>query len=339
MRILFLLVIAALATGQGVDSVAELSRRIKKDGDGVDPAVFVQLADHGTEAALVGLERGLGEVDDAGLRAALFGAIARFSRVPDLAARASGVLENEVRRGKKEASRLAAAYAILVFDPVELARGWAERHKDDAVKLLFADALVLDRAAQQDPEAVRAILEGSLSLEAGVHYLGIDRARAERLAETPHREVVRQALEGVSAPQARAVLVEAMGDRLLGRVWKLMLLRIFAGDSSPEVGHALSVACGDPDPAVALLAIDFVVARVDQEDRGAALRPLLRSGESSLRRAALAGLGVTDKGDAGFRESLISHASSKDRVSRVPSSTACSTCTSVPLTQNVASST
>jgi HEAT repeat protein len=316
-RLALLLLMSGLVLGQDLPTVPELARRVQKDKDGLDPVVLSQLAEHGTSEALTALERGLRVIGEQGLRADLYAALSSFAGTPKLGPRAQELLEDEVRRGKGAPVRLAAARAILRFDPTDLARGWAVRHKDDQVRLLFSDALVVVRAGSEDPEQVRQVLGGSLSLEAGLRYLGIDSARAERLAGTPHREVVRAALGAMRSPAARVVLAQALGDRDLDRVWKLILLRILKDDHNPEVDAAIARACGDRDPAVGLLAVDFLVARVDQTERAAALEPLLRHAEPSLRRAALAGLGVVHKGDAGFRARLPGLASSKDEALRM----------------------
>jgi len=316
-RLALLLLLPALALGQDLPSVKDLARRVQKDKDGLDPVVLQQLGEHGTDEALAALERGMRVVKEDALRAELYLALAAFAGKPALGPRAEGLLENEVRKAKGAPARLAAARAILRFDPVELAQGWAARHKDDEVQLLFTDALVVARAASEEPGEVRAIFSGGVSLDAGVHYLGIERARAAALAERPHREVVREALGAVSSPAARAVLAEALGDRRVGRVWKLMLLRALAADHTPAADAAFAAACGDRDAAVALLAVDFVVQRVDQVDRAAALEPLLDHGDGSLRRAALAGLGVVRKGDAEFRARLLELAASKDEALRM----------------------
>lgn len=317
MRFALLLMLPVLALGQDLPPVGELARRVQKDKDGLDPLVLQQLGQHGTAEALSALERGLRVVKEDGLRAELYLALATFAGKPALGPRAEEVLEDEVRKAKAAPARLSAARAILRFDPLELAEGWAERHKDDEVRLLFTDALVVARAASEEPEEVRAIFSGGVSLEAGVHYLGIDRSRAAALAERPHREVVREALGAVAAPAARTVLAEALGDRRVGRVWKLMLLRALATDDTPAADAAFAAACGDRDAAVALLAVDLLVQRVDQADREAALEPLLDHADASLRRAALAGLGVVRKGDAGFRTRLLDLATSRDEALRM----------------------
>lgn len=318
--LLFAAVAVAAAAAAAVQdpSVGELSRRIARGKDGTDPEVFRQLAAYGSSEALDALERGLRAVDDAELRAALFDAIAEFADVPELAKSAARVLENEVRKGKNVAYRLAAARAILAFDPVELADGWAIRHKDDVVQALFSDALVVHWAERDDAESVRRILDGaSLSVEAGVRYLGVPAERAELLAESPHREVVRDMLGRLSAPDARAELGKAVGEKGRGRAWKLLLLRILRHDPSADAAAALAAACSDRDASIALLAVEFVLERPDDEAREKALEPLLDSKEPALRRAAVVGLGLVHKTDAGFRARLLELAESSDEATRM----------------------
>ena len=177
MRLVLLLLFSVLAAGQDLPPVKDLARRVQKDKDGLDPVVLQQLGQHGTDEALTALERAMRVVKEDALRAELYQALAAFAGKPELGPRAEGLLENEVRKGKGAPARLAAARAILRFDPVELAKGWAARHKDDEVQLLFTDALVVARAASEDPDEVRAIFSGGVSLDAGVHYLGVERAR------------------------------------------------------------------------------------------------------------------------------------------------------------------
>jgi von Willebrand factor type A domain/HEAT repeats len=311
----FLFGACLLVGAQEPASVSALARRIAKEKDGVDPAVFELLADHGSAAALKALDRGQRTIKDPELTRALFQAVARFASDPELAQSAGSLLEDKVRKGKSETTRLAAARAILAFEPLELAQGWAGRHKDDAVRALFADALVVARAESGDPERIRAVFDStSLSLEAGVRYLGVGSERAARLALEPHREVVRGALAGLRGSE---VLCQALVRPDLDRIWKLMLLRLLADDSSPRVSVAVASACADPDPAVALLAVEFLVARVDFEGRAQALEPLLRSKSAALRRAALAGLGQVHKRDGDFRERLLGYATSKDEALRM----------------------
>ncbi|MDA1265287.1 MAG: HEAT repeat domain-containing protein [Planctomycetota bacterium] len=317
MRFVFLLLCAGLALGQDLPSVSDLSRRVQTDKDGLDPKVLAQLGEHGTPEALSALERALRLIKEDKLRADLYLALAEFADEPELAARAQSLLENEVRKGKGEAFRLAAARAVLRFDPVEAAMEWAVEHKDESVRTLLHDALVVHRAESQDPDAVRAIFEGGLALEAGVFYLGVGPARAALLAQMPHREVVRDSLAIVREPAARAVLAQALGDRKLDRVWKLILLRLLRDDHQPATNEAFAAACADRDSAVALLAVDFLIERVDQLDRGPALEPLLEHSEASLRRAAIVGLGVVEKGSPEFRERLLGFARSKDEALRM----------------------
>ncbi len=302
---------------QDPPSVSELLRTIQKNRDGTDPVVFEELAQHASSAALKALDRALGVLRDETQRERVYDALAAFAGVEALAPRALSLVEREVRRAKSAPSRLAAAHALLAFDPLDLARELAVEHRDPLVRGLLGDALVVVRAASEDPSEVQAILQGGLSLEGGVHYLGIDPDRAARLAQRPHREVVREALAALQSRECRAVLARALGDPKLGRLWKLLLLRLLVEERGPEVDAAFATACRDADGTVALLAIDLLARRVDQGGRAEILEGLLDHREAAVRRAALAALGRIAQGDAAFRRRLSDWAGDSDPALRM----------------------
>jgi len=308
----------ALATQDA--TVGELARTIAKQKDGVDPEIFDQLAGIGGGGSFRALQKALRSIKDEELRRTAYAAFRLYAEDPEFGPAALAYLDDEAHKANKEASRLAAVRALLTFDvaALELLEAIAAGHRDRECRQLATDALVPLFAQRGDPESLATILQNaSLVHELGLPYVGLsDRDRAS-LAGKTHRDVVRELLGSRTDPASLELLAARLAARDASRVWKLLLLRVLSEDDSRVSSRALGEACGDRDPGVALLAVDFLIRRTEYDGREAALRPLLSSREPSLRRAAVLGLSQVLLTDEGFRAELLQLAQSSDTALRM----------------------
>lgn len=309
----------AAAPGAQEDSVRQLARTIAKEKDAVDPEVFERLARIGGKASFEALRRALRDVSDDALRAAAYAAFASYREDEDLAPASVELLSDEAQEAEQEAWRRAATRALPAFGDraLEALDDIVLRHRDPECRAIACDVLVPWYGERGGEAGLRAILENaSLQQVSGLPYLRLEPRERAALEGRVHREIVRAILARGLA-QHRPLLAQRLDARDASRVWKLLIVRLFHDDPAAESTAALARACANRDPAVALLAVELLVARRDFEGRAAALRPLIDSAEPALRRASIAALGEILARDPGFQAELRELARSPDPVARM----------------------
>ncbi len=323
MRAVLILCLALLSAAPGLSqerSIRELTRLIAKQKEALDPALLEELAAHRNNASFNALEKVLKGIADDALRSAAYVAFLNYREDEKLAARARALLDSEARRAREEAWRLAAVRALLDWGDAALTEleGIAFQHQDSACRTLATDVLAVMLCDRGDGEGLRVVLESaSLAQDKGIPYLGIDERRRATVADKTHRAVLRELLTDRLTETTLPIFEKRLTSREASRVWKLVLLRIVAGREWRAASEALAKTCRDRDPAVALLAVELLVEHEGFPRREQVLRPLLRSREPSLRRAAVLALGQVLARDPAFAAEVLGLANSKDAPTRM----------------------
>jgi hypothetical protein len=316
------LALCAVPTRDG--DVADIARRIAKERDKVDPALFDALAEIGGTAAFEALCAGLERVKRDELRAALLGAIGRFGADPELRGRAIVVLADSAVAGTG-AAPAAAAGALAKVDPpaAELAgvlaalERVAREAEDPSARRTACDPLVAFLGKRGGADDKRLILAASAPrYETDQTYLGISAREAEILAGWTHYAVVRRALASGDGPESRAPLVEKLRDPGAARAWRLLVLDVLAEREGADVDAAIAGALQDADAAVVLGALE-ALATVQRrggewDDQQRLLRPLMKHPDVAVRRAAVVQMGRFGLTDAAWRDEAVALARSPD---------------------------
>ena len=323
-RSLLLLLLGALWFGVPglAQDVSELSRRIAKEKDRVDPSVFAELAAVGDDKALAALEKSISVLKKLETLAPAYRAFGAFAGAEqELADRARRFLAREAFRAKSRQARPVVVQSMLPFGDAALPA--LERvlrdHADPLARAFACDPLVPKLAQRGGLEELNQILadatpaggEGKVAA-----YLGIGGGSGAFVGKT-HREVVREALESFSLPETTELLAAKLHAKESTRAWKFLLIELFSTREASGSLAALAGALKDEDPAVVLEALDHIVADAGAEGLRDELRPLYRHKEPAVRRAAVFALGKLELTDAEAREELFALAASSDAATRM----------------------
>jgi hypothetical protein len=319
--LLFTLLVAAwTVVAAGAQDVAELSKRIAKEKDRVDITVFAELAAVGSEEALEALEKAiprLKKVEALGPAYRAFGAFVGAEK--ELADRARRFLTREIFRAKNRKARPLALEGVLPFGDAALPA--LERvlrdHSDPVCRGIACDVLVPSLAVRGGLEELNYLLNDATLVGAERTYLGIATSGPGYRSGRTHREVLRTALESFTIPEASVRMADKLHDPATPRAWKLFLIEIFAALRTEESIGVLAGALRDEDSVVVLEALSRIVATEGAEGLADDLRPLFRSREASVRRAAVFALGRLELTDPEAREELFKLAGSSDTAIRM----------------------
>jgi hypothetical protein len=302
-------------------SARELLVEIARDRDGVDPKVFDQLAILGDQDAFRSLQRGIGYLKGETQLTAAYRAFRHFSgREAEVVEEVVEFLEEEANKSKREFLRPVALEGLLHFRdaavrPLERV---VKRQKDPELRRTACDALVPWLGKQEDPESLALILaNASLRLDRNLVYIGVSGTEALELGQKKHREVVREILAARRSDSDRSAMAEHMLDKDSSRRWKLLLIDLFAKGADRDTTELLAKLLKDDDTAVVLLVLELLMERDDWFDPYGKLKPLLRSRERSVRRAAVVAMGGLLVIDARWRKDAMKLASHKDPALRM----------------------
>lgn len=320
-RPLFLAVLGVLwlAGTALTQDVAELSRRIAKEKDRVDPSVFAELASVGSADALAALERALSLLKKPEVLTPVYRALGAFARAePEVADEARHLLAVEAFRAKERSLRPLAVECLLSFGDAALPalERVLREHADPRCRTLACDALVPLLARRGGQAELDRILADATPTGGERTYLGLGAGNGS-FGGLTHRQVVRRALESFRLPETTERLAEKLHDEDASRAWKLLLIELFAARESAGSLAALAGALKDRDAAVVLEALDRIVADAGAEGLHDELRPLFRHAEPAVRRAAVFALGRLELTDAEAREELFDLAGSSDAATRM----------------------
>jgi len=300
--------------------VAELAARIQRERDRVEPAVFERLAAIGDEASLRALERGIGVLKGDDALVAAHGALRLYAGREDVASQAIELLTRQAARARSLAARRECVRALSAFGERaldELER-ILTRNQDAACRAIACDALVPWLARRGDAESVTLILEqASLSADAEGAFPGVAPRWIERLRGKTQREVVAECLGWCEGPEALAAMGARLARRESPRGWKLLLIDVLARRTGADASAAIGGALGDTDAGVVLHALDALVPRGDWSGLEDAVRPLLRSREAGLRRAAVEALGRIKVTHREWHDELAQLAGARDAATRM----------------------
>ncbi|MCP3920618.1 MAG: VWA domain-containing protein [bacterium] len=313
-----IIVVGLAATGFGQDA-DELARRIQKEKDRVHPDVFTELAGLGDEAALEVLEEAAQALKKIEALQPAIEAFATFAGGVH-ADRARQFLARQAFRIKNKSARPVVVHTLRAFgdDALPILERVLVEHSDPACRSLACDALVARLAARGEVDALRLVLDfASVGWEPATPSLGVDAREKEADAGKREREVVCRALERCTQPELEALLVEHMLEGDTSRDWKLLLIDLLARREGEALTRALAEVFDDSDPAVAAAALAHVVRRDDAKGLGPKLRPLFRSKEPSLRRAAVVALGRLELTEPEWRDEILELSRARDPLLRM----------------------
>jgi len=321
-RSLLLLLLGAFWLGVPglAQDVSELSRRIAKEKDRVDPSVFAELAAVGNEKALAALEKSIPVLKKLPALTPAYRAFGAFAGAePELADRARRFLAREAFRARNRQARPVVVQSMLPFGDAALPA--LERvlrdHADPQARRFACDPLVPMLAQRGGLEELNQILADATPAGGeGKAYLGIGAGSGAFTGKT-HRAVVREALESFTLPETTELLAEKLHAQESTRAWKFLLIELFSTREAPGSLAALAGTLKDEDPAVVLEALDHIVADAGAEGLRDELRPLYRHKEPAIRRAAVFALGKLELTDAEAREELFGLAGSSDAATRM----------------------
>ena len=305
--------------------VRELARRIAKERDRVDPAVFAELAAVGDEASLEAIERALSSLKKQEPLAAAYEALGSYASSGELADRARQLLARESFRSKNPESRPLIVRTLRRFgdDSLPILERVLREHKDPRCRSLACDPLVALLADRGDVESVQLVLEhATLGAGEAPAPIGIGERKAVVYVGLSHSELVRVALEFCQGSEVDAALAAHMQARRTPRAWKMLLIELLAAREGEAITRALAGAFGDPDTAVVLTALEHVVQRDDAPGVGAELEPLFGAREPAVRRAAVVALGRLELTDADWRERILALSAARDPALRMGAATA-----------------
>jgi HEAT repeat protein len=299
LRVLQVLLCGCLAASTalcaaGPDEVRDLARRIQKEKDAVDPAVFARLGEIGGDAALAALEKGVRVCKEIPTLTAAYAALGAFANDPELGPRAMAFVGDEALESRAADRRRVAVEALAGFGEPALAqlRRVVEEHPDEQCRRRACDPLAPYLALRGDDAALRALLRNvQLGLHAAPRYLGLTDAQRARYQNRPHREAVRLALaDGLSADTEADYVDYALGADT-PRVGQLVVLRLLAERGGAGAEAALRTALRDDDESIVLFALDRLLVLGSTDGLEELLRPLLRVRDRGVQREAVLGLG------------------------------------------------
>lgn len=310
-----------LASGGVGGDVAELSRRIAKEKDKVDPSVFQELAAIGDSSALAALQKSVTQLKKLPTLEAAYGALATFSRAPgELSTEARRFLTREVFRAKNKAAKPAAMRHLLTFGDAALPgieRALSD-HADPLVRRYACDALVQRLAVDAKPEGLEHILvDASLDSMPARVYLGVEESVSASYAGLDHRGVVRRALEAFPRADSSVPLAAKLHDPRTPRGWKLLLVDLFASRGDAASLEVLGDTLDDEDSAVVLEVLARLTANEAAEGFAERLRPLFRSKQAAVRKAAVVALGQLEIRDVEAQGEIIELSRSADSALRM----------------------
>jgi len=322
---------AGAGTAAPDDSVQDLAKRLSKERDKAEPALFERLAELGGVEAFDALADAFERLRKDEARTACVSAIARFGGDDELRARSIALLRDAATEGDGPAP-VAAARGLAAIRPpagelpaliAALERVAREAEEPDA-RRLACDPLVPFLGDRGGPDDKRLILAAaSPRFDVDQPYLGVTAREAEILAEWTHYEVARRALASGEGPESRAPLIEALADRRTSRAWKLCVLDVLADVGGDDVDGALLEALGDDDPAVVLETLAVLGGRDGEWDElKERLRPLQKHPEAAVRRAAVVRSGQTGLTDPEWRAEALDLARSSDEALRMGAASA-----------------
>lgn len=310
----------ARASAAPDESAAELARRIQKERDDVDPAVFERLAGLRTEESFQALKRALGRLRGEEALCAATWAMRHYAGAEEAEGDALEHLRRQAGRRGPEAPRRRAVETIAQFGAraAEALEGVLDGNTDPGCRALAADALAPALLARGEREALEKVLaHATLSAAPAARYVGLPEEERAALEGRPHRDVVRERLLRVEGEAARALFAARLAAADASRAWKLLLVELLARDAGAEASGALVAALGDEDPAVALACLDALKEREEVDGYEDALRRLLRSGDATLRRRAIVSLAWLRRSDADVHAEVLELSRSSDAPTRM----------------------
>ncbi len=162
---------ASEASAQDRASVRDLTRRIAKERDAVDLAVFQQLAEHRDLASFKALAKSIPLLKEDGPRAAIYNALHTYAPDPELAERAMDLLQGEVGKARTSAWQLSALTSLVLFGESAVPRlePVASEHPDAACRTLATDLLSVRFLDRGDVPGLTTVLRNAtLSQTAGI---------------------------------------------------------------------------------------------------------------------------------------------------------------------------
>ncbi|MCZ6599098.1 MAG: HEAT repeat domain-containing protein [Planctomycetota bacterium] len=297
------------------DTVKDLARRIAKERDDVDVAVFDKLASFGDEASFRALEKSLERLKRDRSRAAALLAFRLYAGRGELEAGAIALLEEAALRSEGGEPLTAVRALIALGDESVAALERIARGAEDAkCRGVACDALVPHLGGRGDRESIQLILrQAAVRGGAEVRYVGVPAGVPRGYADWTHREVVRAVLARDAGQEKRALLYAKLHAADAPRVWKLLLLEILAELDEPDVDPALARVLSDRDASVVLEAIAIVDERGGRwEDLELELRPLMQHSDVAVRRAAVVAMGHHGLTDSAWQREALALAHSKD---------------------------
>lgn len=310
--------------GSPVDEVDDLAKRIRKERDAVHPDVFEELAQHRNEKALGALIGGLDRLKDERTIRAAFHALRHFDGLEELEEEALEETYHIVVRGKKEPLRRIAANALVAFgaESVPYLERILAKHDDASCRAVACNAMLPILAEREGPESIEAlgaILDhASLDVGEGHAYVAPVPAKWGGGSGAPvHRDVLERILEGATGADERALLCAKLASPEASRPWRLLLVEVLRSIEGLDVSESIASLLGSKDPTLILEALGALSRREEWPGLERHLRPVLKSREASLRRAALVALSNLMVTDPEWPAELIGLSENKDPALRM----------------------
>lgn len=310
--------------GRSVDEIDDLAKRIRKERDAVHPDVFEELAQHRNEKALEALFEGLDRLKDERTLTAAFTALRHFDGVEGLEKEALEEAYRVVVRGKKEPLRRIAAGSLIAFgdDCIPYLERILAKHEDASCRAVACNAMLPILAGRMGPESTEALgtILDHATLDAGEGHVYVAPVPARfggGSGDVVHRDVLQRVLESATDERERSLLCAKLASPDSTRPWRLLLVEVLRSIEGLDVSEAIASLLGSKDPTLILEALGALSRREEWSGLERHLRPVLKSREPSLRRAALVALSNLMVTDPEWPQELLGFADDRDPALRM----------------------
>ena len=304
--LLALLTFAASGHAGPQRAPSDLLKLVRSQKDGVEAAVFAELARHETPESFKALQRCIDFVEKRDLRLAAYEAFALYPEGSKERSDGLALVTKDALHSSKQPHERAASEALAKFGAdanPSLERVLLEQR--DEVCRRFALLPLLDvLVARGDSASARLVLRDGAGMR--------QPADASR---------VREALTGFPESGVRSLYLEALGGDETPHELRLTLLDVVQEWPGEDVTRVLSELVSRAEPAWQVGALKAIAKRQDE----GAIREVysaLRSKDAAVRKAAVETLGVLRVTDPDWADALLKLAASKDSAERMGSAAA-----------------
>lgn len=313
--------LSGLSNIASAQDVSELAKRIKKEKDRVELTTFRELAAIGDEPALAALTASVPLLKKLPTLQAAYTAIGDFSEAQgDLHTEARLFITREVFRAKnRDAKPLAMANLIRFGDDalpgVEKA---LTDHVDPTCRQLACGVLLPRLAATPTATSLALILENADPASTTARaFIGLPAEFANEVSGLSPRSALAWSLTHFVDEECTELLAEKLYDSDSSRAWKWMLIQLFAARGGERHLRIMASALNDEDSGIVLEILKLITDDAGAEGFGVEVRPLFRSKEAAVRRAAVVAFGLLELRDPKARAEILHLATNSDAALRM----------------------